>query len=412
MRGHIKNIYELTDLPIGDLFEMIDSLFSADHKMIKNPIEKMDGQNLTFTVIDGELRFFFKGVTLSSIKTGGLNHRGICDKYDRQDKSSVRRAYLDAYDSLKSLAKRHSDFFNNGTVVVETALIDPRNMNTIPYKNPGIYFIQAWDLESDIRVDNDRYRSLLGDACRSCTRIPINKPCKIALKKSDISFEEIIDICDDIGKILIDHKLNDDHTIGDLVVSLVESHISTKYTFIPQCIRRDAARRLVFNRGPIAGKFKQHAGQDAWDRFKKLQKNGRLIVSEARIPLDRVIQKIGAITFRSIDFSIDAYPSAQIRKGVDIIRDGFISSRLIGTVDQIDEIRILLKCIDGNEDLIEKSTEGFVFEWKGRETKLVGMFTPVNRLNALLSYGKNPVTFSKKTYWTRSFYEEDYWHGW
>ena len=97
---------------------------------------------------------------------------------------------------------------------------------------------------------------------------------------------------------------------------------------------------------------------------------------------------------------------------MNIIKDGFISSRLIGSVDQIDEIRILLKCIEGNEHLIEKSTEGFVFEWKGRETKLVGMFTPVNRLNALFSYGKTPVSFSKKTYWTRSFYEEDYWHGW
>ena len=411
MRGHIKNIYELTDLPIGDLFEMIDAFFTADNRVIKNPVEKMDGQNLTFTVINGELRFFFKGTTLASIKSGGLNRRGICDKYAIEDKASVRKAYLDAYTSLSDVVKRHIGFFNNGRVVIETALIDPENMNTIPYKSAGIYFIQAWDLERDVRVDNDSYRDLLGDACRTSTKIPIKSPHKIDLQRCDVSFEEIIEICDEVGKILVDHDLNDDHTIGDLVVSLVESHIG-KYSFIPDKIRRDAARRLVFGKGPIAGKFKQHGKPDSWDRFKKLQKRRRLIVSEARIPFDSVIQKIGAITFRPIDFKLEAYPADQLKKGMEIIKDAFANSRLIGTIEQIDEIRILLKCIEANEHLIEKATEGFVFEWKGRETKLVGMFTPINRLNALLTYGKNPVTFAKKTYWTRTLSEEEYWYGW
>jgi hypothetical protein len=411
MRGHIKNIYELTDLPIGDLFEMIDAFFTGDHKAIKSPVEKMDGQNLTFTVINNELRFFFKGTTLASIKSGGLNHHGICDKYSSENKESVRNAYLDAYSSLRSVVSRHKGFFNNGKVVVEAALIDPKNMNTIPYKNSGIYFIQAWDLERDARVNNDSYRALLGDALRTSTKIPIMKPHPVKLQKCDVSFEEVIEICDEIGKILVDYDLNDDHTVGDLVTSLVESHIG-KYSFIPAKIRRDAAQRLVYNKGPIAAKFKQYANPEAWDRFKKLQRKRRLIVAEARIPFDNVIQKIGAIAFRPIDFKLQAHPPEQIKKGVSIIREAFVNSRLIGTVDQIDEIRILLKCIEANEHLIEKSTEGFVFEWKGRETKLVGMFTPVNRLNALFSYGKDPVTFAKRTYWTRTYSEEDYWHGW
>ena len=411
MRGHIKNIYELYDLPVNDIFEMIDGLFSGDLGAIKNPVEKMDGQNLTFTVIDGDLRFFFKGTTLASIKSGGLNESGIRDKYSSDQKASVRQAYLDAYASLKPLARRHMSFFRNGHVVVETALIDPRNTNTVQYKNPGIYLIQAWDLDSDIRVDNDDYRVLTGDARRSNTKIPILPPIKIDLKKSDVSFEDIIDVCDDIGTLLTDCDLNDDITIGDLVVSMVSSHI-TKYSFIPSAIRRDAARRLVMKRGPIAGAFKRHAGSEEWSKFKKLEKHARLIVSEARIPLDNVIQKIGAITFRGIDFKLDAENPEEIRKGIRTIKSGFADSRLIGTPEQIDEIRILLKCIEKNEALIEKSTEGFVFEWKGHETKLVGMFTPINRLNALFTYGKSPVTFSKRSYRTNIYNDWENWYGW
>ncbi len=335
MRGHIKNIYELYDLPVNDIFEMIDGLFSGDLSVIKNPVEKMDGQNLTFTVIDGNLRFFFKGTTLTSIKSGGLDAAGIREKYASDEKASVRQAYLDAYESLKHLARSHSSFFRNGHVVIEAALIDPRNINTIPYKNPGIYF----------------------------------------------------------------------------VVSMVESHI-VKYTFIPAKIRKDAARRLVMKRGPIAGSFKKHGMGDSWDLFKKLERQARLIVAEARIPLDNIIQKIGAITFRAVDFQLNAGDPSEIRKGIRIIKSGFADSRLIGTPEQINEIRILLKCIKENEALIEKSTEGFVFEWKGHETKLVGMFTPVNRLNALFTYGDKPVTFSKRSYRTNIYNDWENWYGW
>jgi len=411
VRGHIKNVYELYDLPVNDIFEMIDSLFSGDLNMIKNPVEKMDGQNLTFTVIDGELRFFFKGTTLSTIKSGGLGESGIRDKYDSEKKASVRQAYLDAYASLKPIAKKHASFFRNGHVVIETALIDPRNLNTVPYINPGIYFIQAWDLDSDIKVDNADYRMLTTGAVRSNTKVPVLAPHRINLKKSKISFEDIMDICDDIGTLLTDHDLNDDSTIGDLVVSMVESHI-LKYAFIPAAIRRDAARRLVTKRGPIAGAFKRHGKGEAWSMFKKLEKRSRLIVSEARIPLDNVIQKIGAIAFRDIDFKLDAKHPEEIRKGIRTIKSGFADSRLIGTPEQIDEIRILLRCIENNEDLIEKSTEGFVFEWKGHETKLVGMFTPINRLNALFTYGKSPVTFSKRSYRTNTYNDWENWYGW
>jgi len=411
VRSHIKNIYELNDVPIRDIFEMIDCLFSADTSMIKNPVEKMDGQNLTFTVIDGELRLFFKGVTLSSIAQGGLDENLIREKYKSNKKASVRNAYLDAYSALSKVVARHRDFFRNGHVVVETALIDPRNTNTIPYRDSGIYFIHAWDLDSDTKVDNAGYRMLLSDAKRSSTNIPIMKCHSISLQKPDVSFEEIIEICDDLGKIISDNDVNDDDTIGDLIVSMVESHIS-KYAFIPKVIRKDAARRLVTKRGPIAGSFKRNAAPSAWEMFKKLQKRSRLIVSEARIPLDNVIQKIGAMSFRGIDFKLDSFPPDEIKKGLSIIRDGFQNNRLIGTPEQIDEIRILLMNIKDHEHLIEKSTEGFVFEWKGIETKIVGMFTPVNRLNALFTYGDSPVTFSKRSYTRIDRNSEEYWYGW
>jgi hypothetical protein len=411
VRGHIKNIYELYDLPVNDIFEMIDGLFSGDLSVIKNPVEKMDGQNLTFTVIDGNLRFFFKGTTLTSIKSGGLDAAGIREKYASDEKASVRQAYLDAYESLKHLARSHSNFFRNGHVVIEAALIDPRNINTIPYKNPGIYFIQAWDLDSDIKVDSPVYRVLLREAIRSNTKVPVFAPHKINFKNPNVSFEDVIDIVDDIGTLLTDHNLNDDSTIGDLVVSMVESHI-VKYTFIPAKIRKDASRRLVMKRGPIAGSFKKHGMGDSWDLFKKLERQARLIVAEARIPLDNIIQKIGAITFRAVDFQLNAGDPSEIRKGIRIIKSGFADSRLIGTPEQINEIRILLKCIKENEALIEKSTEGFVFEWKGHETKLVGMFTPVNRLNALFTYGDKPVTFSKRSYRTNIYNDWENWYGW
>ena len=58
MDPHILNFYEDVSLPISDVSLIIDSALSG---RLEDPREKLDGQNFTFTVRDGRVRFMGKG---------------------------------------------------------------------------------------------------------------------------------------------------------------------------------------------------------------------------------------------------------------------------------------------------------------------------------------------------------------
>ena len=52
---HILNFYEDFGMPILELYELVDTALSG---RLENVQEKMDGQSITFTVVDGILKFF------------------------------------------------------------------------------------------------------------------------------------------------------------------------------------------------------------------------------------------------------------------------------------------------------------------------------------------------------------------
>ena len=62
--GHILNFYEDTDLPLGLLCESLCDILDA---RVGPVAEKIDGQNLTFTVREGRVETFYKGAALSLI---------------------------------------------------------------------------------------------------------------------------------------------------------------------------------------------------------------------------------------------------------------------------------------------------------------------------------------------------------
>ena len=121
LEAHILNFYEDLDMPLSELYEVIEAVVDGKLEDIQ---EKMDGQNVTFSVIDGDLQFFSKGANWARVQRGGMNREAIQAKY--QDRPSVRDAFLMAYDAIEAAVKADPEnsrkLFQNGQVVVESAL--------------------------------------------------------------------------------------------------------------------------------------------------------------------------------------------------------------------------------------------------------------------------------------------------
>jgi serine/threonine protein kinase len=390
LEAHILNFYEDLGMPLSDLNEVIDSIVSGELEEIQ---EKMDGQNITFTVMNGQLFFLSKGANYERLMSGGgMNRDVISSKYS--DNESVRSAFMKAYNAIEPVALKFQDtLFQNGRVFVESALLTPENPNTVVYDEPTIRFIQAVAVAPDTSVDQKSYAEFVSFAQNSANEdfalgpVPYLKLQK-SLEESDVLGVEIKSKLLDLVSA---NGLSLSNTMGDLALSLVRTRLAT-LGFIPDSLLDIAASKIVTGKGSVARPFKTQAPTGAWDKFQQILKNRNSFLAESIIPIENIIQQIGFLAFRNLEFSLLASNRDDLVSFIKSVRGAFETGKILADPKKLEGIRVSLDRIGGNEDLFEKSVEGIVFKWKGQTRKLTGLFTPINKLRGFFAYGKAPAT--------------------
>lgn len=147
--GHILNFYEDFDLSLGALQEAFCEILEGRLAQVE---EKIDGQNLTFTVRHGKVETFYKGVTWSRVLLGGRKIEDYAVQYN--DRPAVAAAHIESHkalqavvDSCPSVAER---LFLNGRVIVNCEMIVTNNPNTVPYENDVICFVSPHAMDPDL----------------------------------------------------------------------------------------------------------------------------------------------------------------------------------------------------------------------------------------------------------------------
>ena len=146
--AHIYNLYEEFSMPLSDIIEI--GKLGLEGKL-ENVQEKMDGQFLAFTVVDGRLRFFTKmdlqgqaakDKKLEAIRTGGkgggMTLEEIMSTYTG-GRSNIAEGFAIAYEALDPVALPYQDtLFRNGEVVVASQIMVSKNPNTILYDDDSL----------------------------------------------------------------------------------------------------------------------------------------------------------------------------------------------------------------------------------------------------------------------------------
>jgi hypothetical protein len=400
LEAHILNFYEDLDMQLGELYEVVDAISEG---ALEEVTEKMDGQNLTFTVVDGDVQMFSKGATWTRVQKGGLTRAGIMVKY--ANKPAVRDAYLESLDALQGTVSSSPDLadrlFQNGRVVVETSIQMPGNPNTIVYDDPSIQFIQAVALAPDADLDQTAYRDFIKRAeAASEAGVQMGLVPYLALRRAVDSSESMSEqIKAELDNLLSATRMKKDNTIGDLAVYLVEQYLSALDSVPPE-LKQKAALRIGTGKKALLTKkeYVSKSSLEAWKQFQALEKRRRDIVAEALTPLEQIIQAMGAFAFRNLEFAIasNTHESGEeLRKFVRKVKRSFESGKILADPVKLEKIRIALVRIGDNEALFEKAVEGIVFRWKGKTRKLTGMFTPINRLRSFFEYGTQPATIAE-----------------
>ena len=389
--AHILNFYEDFKMPIAELYELIDAAKAGELEEVQ---EKMDGQNITFTVQNNRLLFFSKGGGGQGKDRGAVGSHPV---------ESVRNAFIKAYDAIEEVAipaedpDRWSELFKNGDVKIESALLTPENPNTIVYDEPSIRFIGVNSDDPDV---TSMFNSFVENAKHITNESFYMGPVPyLKLKKSlETTDEEADQIKQNLDSLLSQFNIEKTSTVGDLVGQMVRENLADS-GLVPEELLEDAVTRVMTGKGPIGRIFPKVSGKEAWQKFNtEILKNRASYLALSIVDLERIIQRIGELSFKNLEFTLRASNRDDLINQVSNIKNAFKNQKIITDPKKLEGIRVALERIvpadDPFEEIggrFEQATEGIVFTWKGKTRKLTGLFTPINKLRGFFAYGQAEI---------------------
>ena len=141
--GHMKHIYDYTDLTLLDVKDIITRLFSGD---VEDVTEKLDGMNIQCSMNrNGQVVFVRNKKDLNS-DIGGMLQDDISSKWAGRE--NVAKTYLSAYDTITKVFSRVGvDFFNpdsNTKILANCECISAGKTNILVYTSAQVDFHNLW----------------------------------------------------------------------------------------------------------------------------------------------------------------------------------------------------------------------------------------------------------------------------
>lgn len=159
--GHLSHPFEVETFTFKDLKELIESLLKGNVKVS----EKIDGLNLMFTVIDGEIRFARNHSHIKNFGTESLTLESLDEKF--KDRGNIKDSFISAGEDLETLIDSFSDeekedIFKNGKVFLNAEIVNKNTLNTIPYDDNFIRVNGGLEYDEDGNVVDNSLENLDG----------------------------------------------------------------------------------------------------------------------------------------------------------------------------------------------------------------------------------------------------------
>jgi hypothetical protein len=134
--GHLAHPFEDEDLTFNDMKEMINRGLIGGLDKEAPVSEKLDGQNIAFSVRDGKVVF---GRNKGHVRDRGANALDVKGIYNQfKGRGGIETAFVGAAEDLQSAVKKLSPqqtkkMFGNGSKFMSLEIILPETQNVIPY---------------------------------------------------------------------------------------------------------------------------------------------------------------------------------------------------------------------------------------------------------------------------------------
>jgi hypothetical protein len=400
--GHLAHPYEDSDLTFSDMKEMINrGLIGGLDK--EGPVsEKLDGQNIAFTVKDGQIRF---GRNKGHVKNSGQNSldvKGIAQQF--AGRGGIEKAFKNSSEDLQAAVKKLSPeqvkkMFGNGSKFMSLEIILPETQNVIPYGKNVLVMHGTIEYNKDgeqISRSTEDAKTFAKEVQKAGAdkqkTFKIEGPKEIEFDNSNTKeyTQKAKEYSNQLTKVQKKYKLTDNNKLGDY----------RREWWHDEIYKQEKENGLKFTTQQALGLIKRFADgdksfgvkdfknlkQQEW--FKNFETN-QLAKSQKEMinPIEMVFLNSGAQVLKRVNnfLSNDTKSKNALKKDTLESIKGIKNSKDPDKIAKLQKELQRLNAI-GMDNVVP--SEGVVFQYKGHPYKFTGAFAPINQINGTFKFDK------------------------
>lgn len=401
--GHMAHPYEDDNLSFSDVKEMIRRGLVGQLDTEAPVTEKLDGQNIMFTVKDGKVYFARNKGQVKEKGKNSLDVAGIRQMF--AGRGNIEKAFTGAAEDLQSAIdaippEERQKMFDEGGKFMNVEIIFPDSRNVIPYDKSVLVFHGSVSYDKE---GNETNRSIDDGKALSdqLTKVNAQKQKTFGIQgPKTISFSDaqtvqnmklMKDMGTRISRMQKEFKLSNSNTIEDYKLKWWENELKK--------ISKETG--VEFSKNEFNGIVRRWALGDKSFRvsditslevkklFKEFEANYlKEYQRQAVRPLEQIFLQVGVHSLRRVtDFLSANNPvvakdlKQQVRDTIEQIKNTDDRNKLAALQVQIERLDSL-----GIDNIVP--TEGMVFIYNGKPYKFTGAFAPVNQILGNLKFDK------------------------
>lgn len=401
--GHMAHPYEDDSLTFNDVKEMIKRGLVGQLDAEAPVTEKLDGQNIMFTVKDGKVYFARNKGQVKDNGKNALDVAGIRSMF--AGRGNIEKAFTGAAEDLQKAIdalppEQRKEMFKEGGKFMNVEIVFPDTKNVIPYDKSVLVFHGTVDYDKE---GNEVGRSIddgkaLADQITKVNAqqqktFGISGPKSIAFSDAETAenMKRMKVYGQVIGRMQKEFGLDDKSTIEDYKKAWWSREVDNMDIEWTKTEREGLINRWATGDKKFGVKDIEDPEKKKFFRTFEVE-NLKDAQREAVRPLERVFLQVGAQSLRRVTNFLSANNpemAASLKKEVlDTIKE-------LQQTDDRNKLAVLQKQIERLEDIgIDKvvPTEGLVFIYNGKPYKFTGAFAPVNQILGTLKFDKGKAT--------------------
>jgi hypothetical protein len=403
--GHLAHPFEDEDLTFKDMKEMLSRGLIGGLDQEAPVTEKLDGQNIAFSVRDGQIVFARNKGHVKSRGKNALDFAGIRSMF--AGRGNIEKAFTGAAEDLQAAVARLTpeqiqQMFGGGSKFMSLEIILPDTQNVIPYGKSVLVFHGSIEYdEGGEEIDRSNTDGKeLADALTAVgaeqqKTFGISGPRTIAFSDAETEkyqqkFEEYSARLDRAAQ---EYELDDSSTLAEYRMLWWRREIEKEADRLQLSLSDEEIEGLMYRwaDGDKTFGVKDIADDTAKKWFREYEKKSLADAQKRMIrPIETTFLQAGADTLRRvINFLSSNNPAATQQLKQDVL-DAIKAIRDSDQPDKIAKLQRELERLEGiGMDKVVPS-EGVVFIYNGKPYKFTGTFAPINQITGTFKFGLAP----------------------